>query len=114
MSEQLFVYGTLAPNRENAHILADVAGVWVKAAIRGKLYANGWGAALGYPAVVPSDDGEWVEGLIFRSEELAAHWQRLDDFEGEGYERVVVNAHLEDGSTTEAYVYALNPKELQS
>lgn len=108
MAEQLFVYGTLAPGRPNAHILADVKGTWTPATIRGKLIPNGWGAALGYPAVIPSEDGDLVKGFIFESKELAEHWQRLDDFEGEGYERVKVTAQYNDGRETLAFVYALN------
>ncbi|MDO4223819.1 MAG: gamma-glutamylcyclotransferase [Acinetobacter sp.] len=110
--EQLFVYGTLAPNRPNAHILEDVKGTWTPATIRGRLIPNGWGAALGYPAVIPDADGDIVKGFLFSSKELNEHWQRLDDFEGEGYERVIVNVSVGDGET-QAYVYALNPKELQ-
>lgn len=113
MSEQLFVYGTLAPSRENAHILADLKGTWTPATIRGTLYANGWGAALGYPAVIPDEDGDLIKGFIFKSKDLAEHWQRIDEFEGEGYERISVIAEFEDGSVTQAYVYALNPKELE-
>lgn len=108
MLEQLFVYGTLAPGRPNAHILADVKGTWTPATIRGRLIADGWGAALGYPAVIPDDDGDLVKGFIFASKELDEHWQRLDDFEGEGYQRVQVIAEYEDGQQTSVYVYALN------
>lgn len=108
MLDQLFVYGTLAPGRPNAHILSDVKGTWTPATIRGKLLPNGWGAALGYPAVIPDEQGDLVKGFIFESSELMYHWQRLDDFEGEGYVRVIVTAQYEDASETQAYVYALN------
>lgn len=111
MSNQLFVYGTLAPGRPNAHILADVKGTWTPATIRGRLIANGWGASLGFPAVIPDPEGDLVKGFIFNSKDLPEHWQRLDEFEGEGYERVNVVAQYEDGSETMAYVYALHPNE---
>ncbi|MGW8592658.1 gamma-glutamylcyclotransferase [Dietzia sp. NPDC055340] len=41
MPEQLFVYGTLAPGRPNAHVLADVPGARRPATISGSLYDRG-------------------------------------------------------------------------
>ena len=111
MTARLFVYGTLAPNRPNAHILADVPGTWEPATIRGRLFPEGWGAAEGYPGVVLDEHGDEVKGLLFSSESLAEHWPRLDEFEGEGYERVVTNVKLQDGTTIEACVYALRGPE---
>lgn len=107
MTDRLFVYGTLAPGKPNAHVLADLAGEWLPATMRGTLYAQGWGAAQGYPGVVPDADGTAVHGLVFASPELAQHWARLDAFEGDGYRRVLTMARLDDGSDVEAYVYAL-------
>ena len=86
MPDRLFVYGTLAPGRSNAHVLATVPGTWEPATVRGTLFPEGWGAALGYPGIVLSVEGGEVPGLIFSSPELPAHWARLDEFEGEGYE----------------------------
>jgi gamma-glutamylcyclotransferase (GGCT)/AIG2-like uncharacterized protein YtfP len=105
--EYLFVYGTLAPGRENAHVLADLAGEWRVAFVHGTLHPEGWGAAMGYPGIVLDPRAGPVRGLVFCSDELRAHWQRLDAFEGDGYERVRVDAELEDGSVVNAHVYAL-------
>jgi gamma-glutamylcyclotransferase (GGCT)/AIG2-like uncharacterized protein YtfP len=107
MTSRLFVYGTLAPGRPNEHVLADVPGSWVPAVVTGTLVHAGWGADAGYPAIVLGDAGQRVNGFVFSSEHLAKHWARLDDFEGEGYERVLTSATLEDGSAVDAYVYAL-------
>jgi gamma-glutamylcyclotransferase (GGCT)/AIG2-like uncharacterized protein YtfP len=107
MIERLFVYGTLAPGKPNAHVLAGVRGTWEPASVNGRLLAEGWGAALGFPGIVLDDHGEPVRGLVFSSEELAAHWERLDAFEGKGYERVPTTARLDDGSPVEAYIYRL-------
>ncbi|GAB3596086.1 gamma-glutamylcyclotransferase [Angustibacter peucedani] len=109
MTERLFVYGTLAPGRSNAHELAGVPGTWTHATVRGHLLPEGWGAALGYPALVPDDDGPTVAGLVLASDALAQHWDRLDAFEGDGYDRVVVRATTDDGSTVAAWVYVLRP-----
>ena len=108
MTHRLFVYGTLAPGRENEHMLADLAGSWEPASVRGTLIPDGWGAAAGYPGIVLAEHGGEVEGLVFRSEELPAHWARLDEFEGEGYVRVSVTARLKSGDAVQAYVYALS------
>lgn len=107
MTRRLFVYGTLAPGRPNAHVLASVAGSWEPAAVTGTLVHDGWGSAYGYPAIVLDDGGAEVKGLLFTSDELPRHWARLDTFEGDGYERVLVTARRPDGSTVDAFVYRL-------
>lgn len=107
MTSRLFVYGTLAPGRANAHILAGVPGTWEPATVRGRLYADGWGAALGYPGLVLDGAGAEVDGLVFTSDALLEHWPRLDEFEGEGYRRVPTVATLRDGHVVPAYVYRL-------
>nr|WP_315477342.1 gamma-glutamylcyclotransferase family protein [uncultured Undibacterium sp.] len=107
MTEHLFVYGTLAPGRPNAHILADLPGTWEPAVVKGFLRQGGWGADVGYPGIVLSENGDEVEGFIFTSEVLSSHWQRLDDFEGDGYLRVRVSALRRDGSMVQAFVYSL-------
>ena len=107
MTDRLFVYGTLAPGRPNEHVLADVSGTWQPATVRGSLVQDGWGAAVGYPGIVLSEQGEEVGGFVFTSADLPAHWSRLDEFEGEGYVRVIAPARLASGATVDAYVYAL-------
>ena len=107
MTDRLFVYGTLAPGRPNENVLAEVPGTWEPATVKGTLLQEGWGAAVGYPGIVLDELGGEVRGFIFSSEELAAHWARLDEFEGDGYERVVTSAELGDGTVVKAYIYAL-------
>lgn len=108
MTDRLFVYGSLAPGRANAHVLAEVPGTWDAATVRGTLRHEGWGAAIGYPGIVVDEHGEEVAGFVFSSEELDAHWAQLDRFEGEGYVRVLVPAKLENGTLVQVYVYALS------
>ncbi|MEO1592621.1 MAG: gamma-glutamylcyclotransferase family protein [Cyanobacteria bacterium J06632_22] len=105
--QRLFVYGTLAPGRPNAHILAEVAGEWEAATVTGTLHQDGWGAAVGYPGIVLDEQGSPVEGFLFSSEVLAEHWARLDAFEGEEYERVLTAARREDQTVVDAYIYTL-------
>ncbi|HEY0661998.1 MAG TPA: gamma-glutamylcyclotransferase family protein [Lysobacter sp.] len=108
MTHRLFVYGTLAPGRSNEHVLADIPGEWQPAAVTGRLFEEGWGAAAGYPGIVLDEHGDEVHGFLFSSESLDQHWARLDEFEGEGYERVLALAKLPDGTTVEAYIYRLS------
>lgn len=108
MTHRLFVYGTLAPGRPNEHLLADVPGEWEPATVNGTLFPEGWGAAAGYPGIVLDARGGEVRGFVFSSENLAEHWARLDEFEGEGYERVLTTVKLEDGTSVEAYIYKLS------
>jgi len=106
----LFVYGSLAPGRDNADLLAGIPGRWEPATVTGTLHAQGWGAALGFPGLVLDPHGDEVAGLVFTSDELPAHWPRLDDFEGEGYMRVITSARLAGGSVVKAHVYCLAPQ----
>ena len=108
LTQRLFVYGTLAPGRSNAHLLADVPGTWEPATAIGTLVPEGWGAAAGYPGIILDDRGSTVAGFLFSSETLAAHWPRLDAFEGDGYARVLTRVTRQDGTTVDAYVYALS------
>lgn len=104
---KLFVYGTLAPGNPNAYVLSALEGNWEPATIRGKLYPEGWGAALGFPAIVLDNEGDEIEGFVFSSPGLEAFWPELDAFEGEAYERIGAEVRLADGTVISAYVYAL-------
>ena len=108
MTLRLFVYGTLAPGRPNEHILADVPGEWEAATVVGTLHPEGWGAAAGYPGIVLDEQGGEVEGLLFSSESLGEHWTRLDEFEGDGYQRVLTRVKLPNGTIVDAYIYRLS------
>ncbi|GAA3397010.1 gamma-glutamylcyclotransferase family protein [Cryptosporangium minutisporangium] len=107
MTDRLFVYGSLAPGRPNEHVLADLAGTWEPATIRGHLRKEGWGADLGYPGIVLDERGPEVEGLVFTARSLGEHWERLDEFEGDGYRRVLAAARCPDGRTVSVHVYTL-------
>ncbi|MBL8741644.1 MAG: gamma-glutamylcyclotransferase, partial [Myxococcales bacterium] len=72
MTPRLFVYGTLAPGRSNAYVLASLAGTWERGSVLGTLHAEGWGAAAGYPGIVLDPGGTEVDGFLFTSPDLAA------------------------------------------
>src|SRR5262249_39247838 len=99
-------YGTLAPGRQNHGQLSDLAGRWLVGNVRGSLVEEGWGAELGYPALVLDPDGPRVEVFVFESEALLDHWDRLDAFEGPGYRRAVVDVTTDEG-VLPASIYVL-------
>lgn len=101
---RLATYGTLAPGRPNHHQLAGLNGRWGTGVVRGDLVAEGWGAGLGYPALVLDPRGGPIEVHVFESDDLPGHWSRLDAFEGERYRRVVADVETSDG-TVQAWIY---------
>ena len=64
MQQHLFVYGTLGPNKPNAHILEAIAGIWNKGSVKGLLKEAGWGAELGFPGLMLSPDGQTIDGYM--------------------------------------------------
>ncbi len=106
---RLATYGSLAPGQPNHHHLSDLNGRWIRGEVRGRLVESGWGAAIGFPSLVLDDAADPVTVQIFESEELAQHWQRLDEFEGKEYRRVTVKAKAVEGEVW-AYIYVLAPE----
>ena len=103
---RLASYGTLAPGRVNHDQLAHVTGHWRRGTVRGKLFEVGWGSALGYPGLVLDPDEAEVDVYLFESPELPAHWERLDEFEGPGYRRVVTQVRTDEGPVS-AWIYVV-------
>jgi gamma-glutamylcyclotransferase (GGCT)/AIG2-like uncharacterized protein YtfP len=101
---RLATYGTLAPGRPNHHHLSALEGRWLRGRVRGTLLAMGWGAHLGFPALILDSAGEDVAVDLFESVELPAHWSRLDAFEGSAYRRVITTVSTPDGDL-EAFIY---------
>lgn len=95
---RLATYGTLAPGKVNHHQLEALRGEWFKGIVHGKLVNAGWGAAKGCPGIIFSEKTDAVTVHIFQSENLPAHWERLDAFEGDGYRRVEVVAETPQGA----------------
>lgn len=105
---QLFVYGTLCPNRENAHILGEIGGDWQKASVHGTIHILKWGPDQGLPAIILNEQDPLVDGYLFITEKLEQNWQMLDDFEGFQYKRISVEVILESGEKTDAWTYVMN------
>jgi gamma-glutamylcyclotransferase (GGCT)/AIG2-like uncharacterized protein YtfP len=94
----LFVYGTLrrAFDNDYARLLRASADFEREAAVRGRLHSLGI-----YTAFVPDGDGQ-VPGELYRLREPERTLVALDDYEGEEYERIVVDV---EGSP--AWIYRL-------
>jgi hypothetical protein len=59
--------GTLAPGRPNHHQLDGLEGRWLKGHVHGMLVDAGWGASLGYPALVLDPAGSAIGVDVFES-----------------------------------------------
>lgn len=104
VDHRLASYGTLAPGRANHHQLDGLRGTWREGVVRGRLVPEGWGASLGYPALILDPAGGAVAVDLFESVDLPDHWARLDAFEGPGYRRVVATIAIADAAI-EAWIY---------
>ena len=114
MISSLFVYGTLAPAKENERFLKGLAGRWQKAFVTGFIYPKGLPATRGYPALRLASGGNKIAGLLFTAPRLASIWQALDAFEGEGYVRTSVLVTLKNGQVKQAYIYSYDESYAQS
>jgi gamma-glutamylcyclotransferase (GGCT)/AIG2-like uncharacterized protein YtfP len=103
---RLATYGSLAPGRPNQHQLEGLEGRWFVGHVNGMLVHAGWGAGLGYPALVLDPNGSDVRVDVLESADLPAHWERLDAFEGPGYQRVVARVRTSIGEVY-ASIYVL-------
>ncbi|WP_428525455.1 gamma-glutamylcyclotransferase family protein [Roseibium sp.] len=109
---RLATYGTLAPGRVNHHHVENVEGTWTTGVIRGRLIEAGWGADLGYPGLVLDPNGDTIEVHLLVSIDLIDHWDRLDAFEGAGYQRVQVDVETAQGHVPASiYVIATETEE---
>ncbi|MEM9705583.1 MAG: gamma-glutamylcyclotransferase [Pseudomonadota bacterium] len=102
----LAVYGSLAPGEKNAHVLADIPGVWCDGDVYGRLEKIGWGASAGYPGLILDRSAARVAVKLLASKELPLQWARLDAFEGGDYKRVATPVITSTG-VIEAYIYVV-------
>lgn len=101
---RLATYGSLAPGKPNHHQLGALSGTWSRGVVHGRLIESGWGAALGFPALILDTDGDEVEVDLFASPDLPGFWDWLDRFEGSDYLRVVTTVQTRNNSV-EASIY---------
>ena len=105
-SEKLAIYGTLAPGTVNHHHIADLGGTWSDAAVRGRLGRVPCGIHEGLPAIVLDPAAALQPLKVLTCERLPAAGPRLDAFEGEEMQRLLVPLEGEGGITGVANIYA--------
>jgi gamma-glutamylcyclotransferase (GGCT)/AIG2-like uncharacterized protein YtfP len=107
-SERLAVYGSLAPGRQNHHIVQPLGGTWTPGIVEGDLAVFGWGAAIGYPALTLRPGGPAVSVQVLASPGLPTAWADLDAFEGAEYRRVLVPVWSDADRTARVLVAVAN------
>ena len=112
MKDSLFVYGTLMPNCPNSYVLENIVGKFVPATVKGKLIDAGWSASMGYPGIRLDLQEDTTHGFLFYSDNLINHWDFLDEFEGEEFERTPVMVERYDELEVDTYIYTLKPEIL--
>lgn len=93
---RLASYGSLKPGGSNHHQLDGLKGRWFAGKVKGRIVDDAGGSATGYLGLILGEGTE-IDLMIFESEDLPAHWNRLDIFEGESYVREVVEIETEEG-----------------
>ena len=105
-STRLAVYGSLAPGESNHGIIEDLAGTWTAGVVRGDLLRHGWGTQVGFPGMIwDAKSTNRINVQVLTSKDLPAHWDRLDDFEGEDYLRILVPVEGLAGAPIVANIY---------
>ena len=112
MNDRLFAYGTLRRDIRHSRfslLLEAATRAVAPARMRGRLFDLGW-----YPGFVPAyQSGSWVYGEIHTLNDPEETLARVDEYEGcspdnprpHEFERVEMDAELEDGTHVPAWVY---------
>ena len=105
--ENLFVYGTLQKGKQHQSILGKIKGKWKKGYVNGKLYNICSGPDYGYPGLKLDPKGFKIYGMIFQSKNLENYIEKIDEFEGNNYKRVISKVFLKNGSKINSYLYEI-------
>lgn len=97
---RLTSYGTLRPGESNYHQVETISGEWIAGTIKGSQFEKG-----GYPVFKWNEEGDTHSVQVLLSNELSNHWQRLDNFEGPNYERILIPVQTESHGCIISYVY---------
>lgn len=98
-SQRLAVYGTLTPEQPNAQELSGLEGEWHEATVRGTMQKRD-----GFQEFVWSLPGEDISVKVLSCPELNQRFNRLDQFEGPRYSRILVPAMI-DGTVCVSNIY---------
>ena len=108
--KSFIIYGSLAPNAPNHHIVEHIKGTWQAGIVKGQLEEKGWGVDFGYLGFkhVSGEEQKEIKAFILHSDELVDNWQLLDEFEGDGYRRLLALFELKNGQIGVGNIYAIN------
>ena len=109
-STRLAIYGSLAPGESNHCIIEDISGEWTAGFVRGDLVRQGWGAHVGFPGMTwDPQSSNRVDVKVLTADDLPLHWERLDEFEGDDYLRILVPVEGTEGAPIVANIYGVRP-----
>jgi len=101
---KLIVYGTLAPGKVNHDIISEIQGTWEDCNLNGIVIDKN-----GLPLFVWQPSKPPIKAQLFTSVSLPNWWDRLDQFEGSNYKRILVPVSKNDGmAVANCYVAAQN------
>lgn len=95
------------PNCPNGHVLENIVGKFTPATVKGFLKDAGWSASMGYPGIQLNPEGDTVHGFLFTSNNLINHWDYLDEFEGEEFQRQPIKVETYDEIEVDTFIYVL-------
>ncbi len=98
--ERLASYGTLRPGYCNHHHVSSIQGAWIDGTIYGEVFERN-----NYPVFIWKLDGAAVPVQVLVSRDLPDSISKVDDFEGEGYRRIIVPVSM-NGQVLACCVYA--------
>ncbi len=85
-SEKLSVYGTLAADGANSHLLDNMNGEWINGRVKGEITFKNNLPYFKWDVV----NQKQVDVKVFKSKSLPQKLHELDNFEGETYKRILV------------------------
>ena len=98
-SHRLAVYGTLKPGGSNAAQLSGIEGDWLEGTVHGIVEQPGEYLEFTWDTLAPP-----ISVMVFSAPRLSEHFDRLDDFEGPDYLRILVPVEI-DGMIEVCNIY---------
>lgn len=89
---RIALYGTLRRGERNHHVIEEVYGQWLGGTITGVLTTH-----RGYPYLFWEPGAEKIEVEVLSSQLLPKSLARLDEFEGDDYERIWIPVQTTEG-----------------
>ena len=98
-SHRLAVYGTLKPSGSNSVQLSSIEGEWLEGTVHGIVEQPGEYLEFTWDVSEPA-----VSVMVLSAPRLSEHFDRLDDFEGPDYLRILVPVEI-DGMIEVCNIY---------